>query len=54
MAESAGMVQCQLCFEKMDPARSEHHLKEVHRIAAAAIDNLKPLTHWFRPAEAQA
>jgi hypothetical protein len=53
-AEQGSMVQCQLCFDKIDPAQTEHHLKEVHRIAAAAIDNIKPLTHWFRPADAQA
>jgi hypothetical protein len=44
------LIKCQLCFEDIDPAKREHHLKEVHRISAAAIDNNKPLTHWFRPA----
>ncbi|HEV8404479.1 MAG TPA: hypothetical protein VGQ13_01105 [Nitrososphaera sp.] len=44
------LVKCQLCFSDIEPALREHHLKEVHKISAAAIDNNKPLTHWFRPA----
>jgi hypothetical protein len=43
------LVRCQLCFEDIDPALREHHLKEVHKVSAAAIDDNKPLTHWFRP-----
>ncbi|HEY3094592.1 MAG TPA: hypothetical protein VGJ42_02415 [Nitrososphaera sp.] len=39
-----------MCFENIDPALRGHHLKEVHKISPAAIDNKKPLTHWFRPA----
>jgi len=26
----------------------EHHLKEIHKVSEAAIDDNKPLTHWFR------
>jgi hypothetical protein len=50
--EPGNMVQCQLCFDNIDPAQREHHLREVHRVSAAAIDNIKPLTHWFKPAAA--
>jgi hypothetical protein len=52
--EQSSTVQCQLCFDIIDPAQREYHLKEVHKIAAAAIENIRPLTHWFRPADAQA
>jgi len=48
--EPASMVKCQLCFEDIDPALREHHLKEVHKVSMAAIGDNKPLTHWFRPA----
>ena len=51
--EPKPLVKCQLCFEDIDQALREHHLKEVHKISAAAIDDNKPLTHWFRPATAQ-
>lgn len=47
--ESKPMVQCQLCFDQIDPAQREYHLKEIHRVSLAAIDNDKPLTHWFKP-----
>jgi hypothetical protein len=50
--EPSNLVQCQLCFDKIDPAQREYHLKEVHKVSAAAIDDSKPLTHWFRPAAA--
>lgn len=49
-AEPNNLIQCQLCFENIDPAKREYHLKEVHKISVAAIDDSKPLTHWFRPA----
>jgi hypothetical protein len=48
--ESKPLVQCQLCFADIEPTQREYHLKEVHRISAAAMDNNKPLTHWFKPA----
>lgn len=51
-AEPGNLVQCQLCFDNIEPAQCEYHLKEVHKISATAIDNNKPLTHWFRPAAA--
>jgi hypothetical protein len=48
--ESRPLVKCQLCFEDIDSSLREHHLKEVHKVSAVAIDDNKPLTHWFRPA----
>jgi hypothetical protein len=48
--ESNPLAKCQLCFENIDPALREYHLKEVHKESASAIDNNKPLTYWFRPA----
>jgi hypothetical protein len=46
--EPKPLVKCQLCFEDVEPALREHHLKEVHKISAAAIGDSKPLTHWFK------
>lgn len=46
--EPSNLVQCQLCFDNIELAQREYHLKEVHKISAAAIDDNKPLTHWFK------
>jgi hypothetical protein len=48
------LVQCQLCFDNINPAQREYHLKEIHKVSAAAIDNNRPLTHWFKPAASAA
>ncbi|HJS68390.1 MAG TPA: hypothetical protein VJ730_03130 [Nitrososphaera sp.] len=52
--EQGNLVQCQLCFDNIDPAKREYHLKEIHKVSAAAIDNNRPLTHWFKPAASAA
>jgi hypothetical protein len=48
-AEPKPLVQCQLCFVQIEQTQREYHLKEVHKVSAAAIGNNRPLTHWFKP-----
>ncbi len=48
ITEPNPLVKCQLCFADIEPVLREHHLKEIHKVSEAAIDDNKPLTHWFR------